>query len=1467
MNNIKTNNKMKKSIVLTVLFFAFFLFAGQQLFATNIQVDNIVIVERNDADQYIIVQFDLTWDNSFRVDDGANTNWDAAWVFMKYKKTSETNVQWGHATLHGSGHTIPGNYNGDLGSTGGANKGIFVYPSVIFNGTASIEGMRLRWDYGDDGLLPGDEVDINVFGTEMVYVPQGDFYAGSGGNETARFHAGGQATDVPFQVSDAGFQIEDNNGHLYATGDINAGALHTDYPTGYNDYYVMKHSVTQQAYVDFLNTLDYSRQDARTETSPDVSGYIYNQYRHTIQVQTAGTAGSTPAVYATDNPWVACGYLSKEDILSYLDWAALRPMTELEYEKAARGPSNPVPNEYAWGNTRIGRVNELQDAGTATESPNTANSGFQRDITIDHNKIDEDLTDFPILVKLDSNNFDFSKCRADGFDIRFFDATGNSLSYERERHDEPNEKAEYWVKVPEILSSENTVITMEYGNSSASDGEDAANVWNDGKFTSLWHLNEESDGTAGEYEDAVSSNAGQGTGALATRIDEQLGLAQEFEGNATISVPDDASLGIENQITLSGWVKAQTITNVTLSESNNSDWNDNHSLTNLTVDGDSLMVSDHTSAGVRIANPISLDTIKQVGSTNIDWEDNYGYKVVSYNSDGTFTVPDGVTEVDVLVVGGGGGGGASPHGGGGGAGGVVYESDYSVTGGQTISVSVGAGGNGPTGPTTSPWQETDNSLRGENGENSSFGSIVALGGGGGGRYDGLTGKDGGSGGGGGSHDANGGTAQQPGSSSGGYGFDGGNSTTSSAGGGGGASAAGADGATGNGGNGGDGRYYGDIFGDSFGENGYFAGGGGGALYNATGAGTGGNGGGGNGGDDSSQAQDAMANTGGGGGGAERDFTGDAGDGGSGIVLIRYRDPESVKVYTVVSDDNSTPPQFNGQQVFTSDGTFTVPGGITQVDVLVVGGGGAGSGSTSGGGGAGGLVWESDYSVTPGDNISVTVGAGGSGGAPESAGTNGENSSFGSLVAQGGGYGAVGNSNNANTQPAGNGGSGGGAMRYQSNYETYGTGTSGEGYNGGDVSGTADATAGGGGAGGVGSSVASGAGDGGIGRDFSHILGTDVGANGWFAGGGGGGFNASPGQGGRGGGGDGILLDTSPDSLNHGAPNTGGGGGGGWNYADGAGGDGGSGVVIVRWGNDATKGDTIPGISEGEDLSGKYLWVKQELTTNNPDYSPSLDSMNLQIKGEAIIAGKGEDAYQLSVYDGNLKGYLNNQEVSSSLTSDAYQHVAVTYDGSFQRIYINGLLTGTSSLTGTINTNSNDFLMGTDLEGILDEMRLSDTSRTQAWLKAEYHSGNLDLLTIGGEGALSNAAVGGVSYPSVGTTGPLRVGFGATSSSSRTAAGASYWGIPGLSGNVWERTVTVGNATGQAFNGLHGNGLLNGSGLFDVTNWDIDGLGFRGGAFQNSIGDGYLRISDRTYQNHDTETRNQTWGGRGVRTAP
>ncbi len=75
----------------------------------------------------------------------------------------------------------------------------------------------------------------------------------------------------------------------------------------------------------------------------------------------------------------------------------------------------------------------------------------------------------------------------------------------------------------------------------------------------------------------------------------------------------------------------------------------------------------------------------------------------------------------------------------------------------------------------------------------------------------------------------------------------------------------------------------------------------------------------------------------------------------------------------------------GQQVYTTAGqyTFTVPNTITQLRITLVGGGGGGSGGSQGyagnGGGAGGTITNRLVSVSPGNQLTVYVGAGGTGG--------------------------------------------------------------------------------------------------------------------------------------------------------------------------------------------------------------------------------------------------------------------------------------------------------------------------------------------------------------------------------------------------------------------------------------------------------------------------------------------------------
>lgn len=80
----------------------------------------------------------------------------------------------------------------------------------------------------------------------------------------------------------------------------------------------------------------------------------------------------------------------------------------------------------------------------------------------------------------------------------------------------------------------------------------------------------------------------------------------------------------------------------------------------------------------------------------------FSIKEVQFNTSGTFTVPTGITAVEVVAVGGGGGGGggADVVAGGGGGGGQVVQRQVTVTPGASYNVAIGAGGHGGQGATT-----------------------------------------------------------------------------------------------------------------------------------------------------------------------------------------------------------------------------------------------------------------------------------------------------------------------------------------------------------------------------------------------------------------------------------------------------------------------------------------------------------------------------------------------------------------------------------------------------------------------------------------------------------------------------------------------------------------------------------------------------------------------------------------------
>ena len=191
-------------IILQLL--CFFLLLTQQALSNNVQVSNVRLTGQDTAGNFTLVEFDISWENSWRYS-GGPSNWDAAWIFVKYRIGASG--QWQHAWLNNTGHITCGNgtiANGFLSpelpynSSTNPSMGVFLHRSSTSSGSFACQDVRLRWNYGSNSVSDIAQVDIKVFAIEMVYIPQGSFYVGSGGSESGAFYTYPE-TITPYQIN------------------------------------------------------------------------------------------------------------------------------------------------------------------------------------------------------------------------------------------------------------------------------------------------------------------------------------------------------------------------------------------------------------------------------------------------------------------------------------------------------------------------------------------------------------------------------------------------------------------------------------------------------------------------------------------------------------------------------------------------------------------------------------------------------------------------------------------------------------------------------------------------------------------------------------------------------------------------------------------------------------------------------------------------------------------------------------------------------------------------------------------------------------------------------------------------------------------------------------------------------------------------------------------------------------------
>jgi len=175
---------------------------------------------------------------------------------------------------------------------------------------------------------------------------------------------------------------------------------------------------------------------------------------------------------------------------------------------------------------------------------------FRKKIEINHNKVDCNLTNFPVLIDLSDSDL-ASKAQSDGDDIVFMDGEGiaNILSHEIEYYNSGNLIS--WVNITSLDSYKNTTIYMYYGNPSVINMQDVSYVW-DSNYVMVQHLGE----TIGSHYDSTRyGNDGINYGSN-QNYSGQIDGANSFDGtNNWIDCGNSESLDITDSITLEAWVK------------------------------------------------------------------------------------------------------------------------------------------------------------------------------------------------------------------------------------------------------------------------------------------------------------------------------------------------------------------------------------------------------------------------------------------------------------------------------------------------------------------------------------------------------------------------------------------------------------------------------------------------------------------------------------------------------------------------------------------------------------------------------------------------------------------------------------------------------------------------------------------------------------------------------------------------
>ena len=152
----------------------------------------------------------------------------------------------------------------------------------------------------------------------------------------------------------------------------------------------------------------------------------------------------------------------------------------------------------------------------------------------------ENVYDFPLLIRLNSENFNFTQSQNSGQDIRFMKMDGTILSHEIERWNTAEKQAVIWVKIDTVFGNSNhQAFTMYWGNTTAVQASEGAVIFDTALgFKAVFHL----DDTLKLYDASMNLSGGTNSGAMS--VQGAIGGALKFvnEQETSISFPHKDNL-------------------------------------------------------------------------------------------------------------------------------------------------------------------------------------------------------------------------------------------------------------------------------------------------------------------------------------------------------------------------------------------------------------------------------------------------------------------------------------------------------------------------------------------------------------------------------------------------------------------------------------------------------------------------------------------------------------------------------------------------------------------------------------------------------------------------------------------------------------------------------------------------------------------------------------------------------------